>query len=53
MELKLRGEGQLFGRALLALAVRNIGCGDREKFSSSARLKTTALLTVVLMSGVT
>lgn len=52
MELKLRGERQPFGRALLALALRNIGCGVRE-FSSSARLKTTALLTMVLMSGVT
>lgn len=53
MELKLCGEGQLFGRALLALALRNIGCGVREKFSSSARLKTTALLSTVLVSGVT
>lgn len=52
MELKLCCEEQLFGRALLALAHRNISCGVPEK-SSSARLKTAVLPSEVLVSGAT
>lgn len=45
-------EEQLFGRALLTLAHRNMSCGVREK-SSSARLKTAVLPSVMLVSRVT